>query len=335
MRMLSWRLLSWRPLSWRLWSCALVIALPATAAVAQPYVGRCPVFPTDNIWNAPVDALPVDPQSDAYIATIGPDISIHPDFGAGLYEGDPMGIPYVVVPFDQPDVPIIFAPHSDEPEAMPDESDAGPYPIPPDAPIEGGDHSIRDRHVVVIKQGSCTLYELYKAARNADGSWNAVSAAKFDLEGNELRIDTWTSADAAGLPIFPGLVRFDETVSGKIEHALRFTVPKTRNAYVWPARHEAADSDDPALPPMGQRFRLKAGVDISGFSPTNQIILQALKTYGMILADNGSAMFVQGEPHDFWDNDDLSELGRITAADFEAVDSSGLMVNPDSAQTAR
>lgn len=322
--------------SWRIWSCALAFAtcLPAGPALAQPIVGRCSVFPADNIWNAPVDALPVDPQSDAYIASIGPDVPVHPDFGAGLYEGSPMGIPYTVVTFDQPAVPIIFAPHSNEPEAIDGESDAGPYPIPPNAPIEGGNDSIRDRHVLVVQQGSCTLFELYKAVANADGSWNAVSAAKFDLEGNELRIDGWTSADAAGLPVFPGLVRFDEIASGKIEHALRFTVPDTRNAYVWPARHEAADSDDPGLPPMGQRFRLKADVDISGFSRTNQIILQALKTYGMMLADNGSPMFIQGEPHDFWDNEDLAKLKSITADDFEAVDVTSLMVNPDSAQAA-
>ena len=177
-----------------------------------------------------------------------------------------------------------------------DESDPGPYPIPPDALIEGGLLGNGERHVLVVQEERCTLYELYKAAPNADGSWNAVSGAAYDLESNVLRPDGWTSADAAGLPIFPGLVRYEEVAAGAITHALRFTAPRTQRAYVWPARHFASQADDPALPPMGMRFRLKASVDITGFAPANQVILQALKTYGMILADNGSPWFLSGAP---------------------------------------
>jgi hypothetical protein len=187
----------------------------------------------------------------------------------------------------------------------------------------------------VVQEQSCTLFELYKAVPNADGSWNAVSSARFDLEGNELRIDGWTSADAAGLPIFPGLVRHEEVEAGEIAHALRFTAPKTRRAYVWPARHYASSSEDEALPPMGQRFRLKADVDLSRFSPKNQVILRALQTYGMMLADNGSPWFLSGAPNDAWDNDELRQLLELKGTDFEAVDVSSLMRNPDSAAAAQ
>ncbi|MGE3304702.1 MAG: hypothetical protein AB7I52_01925 [Rhizobiaceae bacterium] len=311
----------------------LLTAMMSTAApAAPPTAAGCPVFPADNIWNVPVDTLPVDPSSDAYVASIGADASLKPDFGAGLYEGQPMGIPFVTVPFKQPKVEIRFTAFDDEEPAV-DESDAGPYPIPADAPVEGGPDSRDDRHVLVVQEGSCTLFELYKGVPNEDGSWGAVGAAKFDLEGHELRTDGWTSADAAGLPIFPGLVRYEEVAAGEIAHALRFTARKTRADYVWPARHKASPHDDPALPPLGQRFRLKAGFDISGFSPQNQVILKALKTYGMFLADNGSPWYLSGAPNDGWNNDELNdELRRIKGSDFEAVDSSSLMIDPDSAQ---
>jgi hypothetical protein len=311
---------------------ALLAAVLPTAALAQPVIGRCPVFPANNIWNTPVDTLPVDPRSGDYIASIGAAIGIKADFGSGLYENARIGVPFVGVTSDQPMVPIHFAGFGDEPEPYVDESDPGPYPIPPGAPIEGGPDAVRDRHVVVVQQGSCMLFELYKGVPNGDGSWNAVASARFDLESNDLRIDGWTSADAAGLPIFPGLARYDEVAAGRISHALRFTVPETRRDHLWPARHHASDSDDPALPPMGQRFRLKASVEISGFSPANQVILRALQTYGMILADNGSPWFISGAPHDLWDNDDLRELGRITGADFEAVDVTSLMNDPNSGE---
>jgi hypothetical protein len=311
----------------------LVATLPfGPARAAGPTVGGCAVFPADNIWNVRVDELPVDPRSADYVASIGGDTPLKADFGAGNYEGAPVGIPYVIVPRDQAKVPIHYAPFGDE-APLADESDPGPYPVPADAPIEGGPDSSDDRHVLVVQEQSCTLFELYKAVPNADGSWNAVGSARFDLESNGLRPDGWTSADAAGLPIFPGLVRYDEVAAGEIRHALRFTAPKTQRAYVWPARHFASRSDDPALPPLGQRFRLKASVDMSRFSAANQVILRALQTYGMILADNGSPWFVSGAPHSGWDNDSLNaEFRQLTGTDFEAVDTSSLLIDADSGQ---
>ncbi|MEO8243320.1 MAG: hypothetical protein ABI832_13510 [bacterium] len=295
-------------------------------------IGSCPVFPAGNIWNTPIADLPVDPRSDAYVQSIGATKKLHADFASATENGAPIGIPYVVVPANQKKVKVIFAGFADEPEPFVDESDAGPAPIPPDAPVEGGRNSDGDRHVIVVQEQSCTLFELYKAVPNKDGSWNAVGSVRFDLESNELRRDGWTSADAAGLPIFPGLVRYDEVAAGEITHALRFTAPKTRNTYVWPARHAASDRDDPGLPPMGQRFRLKADFDISGFSSQNQVILRALQTYGMILADNGSAWFLSGAPDPGWNDDEVQgELRQLEGADFEAVDVSGLMENRDSA----
>ncbi len=313
--------------------------LPSPSTPASPpsrpsqvrTIAGCPVFQLDNIWNTPVDKLPVDPRSAQYVASIGSDQPLRTDFGSGLHEGAPIGIPYVVVPFRQPKVPIHFRNFGDEAHIA-DESDSGPYPIPRNAPIEGGPNSKDDRHVIVVQEGSCTLFEIYKAVPNADGSWNAVSAAKFDLEGHELRIDGRTSADAAGLPIFPGLVRFEEVAAGEIRHALRFTAPRTQRAYVWPARHFASRATEPALPPLGQRFRLRADVDISRFSPRNQVILRALKTYGMMLADNGSPWFLSGAPHGNWNDDELRELRRIKGTDFEAVDVSNLQAGPDSGQ---
>ena len=206
-----------------------------------------------------------------------------------------------------------------------------PYPVPPDAPIEGGAEGTGDRHVIVVQEGDCALYELYKAVPNADGSWNALSAARYDLVENLLRPSGWTSADAAGLPILPGLARAEEVKAGAIRHALRFTAPRTGQAFVWPARHHASQSDDPALPPLGQRFRLKADFDISGFSPENQVILKALQTYGMILADNGSPWFVSGAPDEQWNNDDLAALREVKGSDFEAVDTSSMVSDLDSA----
>ena len=288
---------------------------------------NCPIFPPDNIWNTPVDGLPVDVRSDDFVASIGPEIGMHPDFGSGLYEGSPLGIPFVRVPADQPMIEVAFE--------VSEESDPGPYPIPPDAPVEGGSCGTGDRHVVVVQEDTCLLYELYNAVQQADGSWQAFGGARFDLTSNVLRPVDWTSADAAGMAILPGLIRYEEIAAGVIPHALRFTASTTQEAYVWPARHQAGASTDANVPPMGQRFRLKAGVDVSTFSPVNQIILQALKTYGMFLADNGSDWFLSGVPDDRWDNDDLHELQElIHGSDFEAVDSSSLMGDPDSGQVA-
>ena len=303
-------------------------SLGCTDSVCGRVPEGCRLFPADNIWNTPIDTLPMDTRTDAYIASIGADTGIHPDFGAGLYEGLPLGIPFVSVPGTQPPVAITFIDAAEE-------SDPGPYPIPPDAPVEGGSCSDGDRHVIVVQEETCTLYELYYAHPQSDGSWQASSGARFDLASNALRPAGWTSADAAGLPILPGLVRYEEIAAGVIPHALRFTAELTQETYVWPARHEAGATTDPNVPPMGQRFRLKAEFDISGFSPTNQIILTALKTYGMFLADNGGSWFLSGAPDDRWDNDDLHELQEaVFGSDFEAVDCSSLMVHPDSGQVA-
>lgn len=287
-------------------------------------------MPADNIWNAPVDALPVDANSDAYVNTIGAAIHPHADFGSGLWQGAPIGIPFVVVPAGQTPVTITFTAYGDE-------SDPGPYPVPPNAPIEGGPNSGGDRHVLVVRQGECKLYELYRAFPNTDGSWDADSGAVFDLNSNVLRPETWTSADAAGLPILPGLARYEEVAAGEISHALRFTVPETRRAYVWPARHFASSLTGSQYPPMGQRFRLKASFVVdNSFSPQGQVILRALKKYGLILADNGSPWFITGAPNDGWDNDALAgDFARVSGSDFEAVDVSSLMVDPDSGQALR
>jgi hypothetical protein len=299
-----------------------------TSSICGRVPGECPLLPAENIWNTPIDALPVDGRSDAYIQSIGRETGLHPDFGAGLLDGQPFGIPFVTVPSSQPPVAVRFT----EADA---ESDPGPYPIPADAPIEGGSCATGDRHVLVVQEGSCTLYELFDATQRPDGSWQAYGGARFDLRANALRPDGWTSADAAGLPILPGLVRYEEIEAGAIKHALRFTAQRTQEAYVWPARHEAGATTDPNVPPLGQRFRLKAAVDIADFSATNQVILTALQTYGLFLADNGSDWFLSGAPDARWDNDDLRALqARIHGRDFEAVDSSSLMADPDSGQVA-
>lgn len=287
-------------------------------------IAGCPIFPSDNVWNTPVDRLPVDARSAAYIATIGATAYVHADFGSGLWMGGPIGIPYVAVPGNQPRVDVTFS--------YDDESDPGPYPIPPNPPIEGGPDSTGDRHVLVLDRDNCVLYELFSAYPRDDGSWQAGSGAVFDLRSHALRPDSWTSADAAGLPILPGLVRFDEVATSEIRHALRFTAPRTRRAYVWPARHYASTLMGQEYPPMGQRFRLRADFDISGFSPEVQVILRALKRYGMFLADTGSPWFISGVPDERWNNDRLRELHMLHGSDFEAVDSSSLMIDPDSGQ---
>jgi parallel beta-helix repeat protein len=288
---------------------------------APPQIAGCDVFPADHIWNAPVDDLPVAANSAVYIDAIGANTDLHPDFGSGTWEGSPIGIPFTTVPGTQPEVEITFG--------YAGESDPGPYPIPPDAPIEGGS----DRHVLVLDRDNCVLYETWNAWPQPDGSWEAGSGAIFDLKSYALRPDTWTSADAAGLPILPGLMRYDEVASGEIRHAIRFTAESTCDGYVWPARHEASSLPCSGYPPMGQRFRLKADFDISGFAPDMQVILQAMKTYGLILADNGSSWFISGAPDERWDNDLLHDtFDQVHGRDFEAVDVSSLMVDPDSGQ---
>ncbi|MCJ7622594.1 MAG: hypothetical protein MUO76_03755, partial [Anaerolineaceae bacterium] len=263
-------------------------------------------------------------NSDAYIAAIGAQDYLHPDFGSGAWEGSPIGIPYVIVSGSQPKVNVSFE--------YDDESDPGPYPIPPDAPIEGGADSDGDRHILIIDNDNCILYELYYAFPKSDGNWEAGSGAIFDLKTNALRPETWTSADAAGLPILPGLVHFAEIADGEIRHAIRVSATQTRMAYIWPARHYASNLSEEGYPPMGLRFRLKADFDISSFSKEVQVILRALKKYGMILADNGSPWFISGVPDERWDNDILHELQQVHGSDFEVVDISELMVSPNSGQ---
>jgi len=270
------------------------------------------VFPADNPWNQDISQAPVDPNSAALISSIGLTTGLHPDFGT-VWNGAPIGIPYMLVPGNQPKVPVTFD--------YADESDPGPYPIPANAPIEGGASSTGDRHVLIIDKDHWKLYELYAAYPvNGGKSWKAGSGAVFDLTSNALRPAGWTSADAAGLPIFPGLVRYDEVMINKvIPHALRFTVQHSRHAYVAPARHFASSLTDANLPPMGMRVRLKANYDISAFPASVQVILTALKKYGMIVADNGSNWYVSGAPDPRWNDDDLSTLRRVKGSDFEVV----------------
>jgi uncharacterized membrane protein YgcG len=304
-------------------TCVLQVLAGGSTAQSGSTIDGCPVFPVDNIWNTSVADLSLDPNSTAFINTIGPTRGLHPDFGSGTWDGGPIGIPYNVVGASEPEVNVSFD--------YADESDPGPYPIPPDALIEGGSQSSGDRHVLVLDRDNCILYELFSAYPQQDGSWQAGSGAIFDLNLNALRTNGWTSADAAGLPILPGLVRYDEVAAGEIRHALRFTAPQTRSDYVWPARHQASSLTAAQIPPMGQRFRLKADFDISAFSSPVRVILQAMKTYGLILADNGSAWYISGAPDSRWDNDMLvSELAQVKGSDFEAVDVSSLMVDPDS-----
>ena len=307
---------------------ASLLALSSCTATSTPSTSKlpgtgCSVFPADSVWHAKVSGLSVHPRSAAYIDSIGRSAGLKADFGSGEWDGGPIGIPYTVVGGGQPDVRVDFG--------WDDESDAGPYPIPPDAKIEGGPDSDGDRHVLVVDRDACRLYETYDSHPNGDGSWSAGSGAVFDLRSNRLRPAGWTSADAAGLPILAGLVRYDEVAAGKIDHAIRVTVPESQKAYLWPARHQAGSSTDPDLPPMGLRLRLKAGFDISGFDRQARIVLQAAKTYGLIVADNGSPWFMSGVPDERWDNDALHSLRDVPGSAFEAVDASGLMVNPGSA----
>lgn len=288
--------------------------------------GPCAIFPADNIWNRNIAALPTHVMSAQYMASIGLSSHVHADFGSGLWDGGPIGIPFVNVPGSQPFVPIHWTAYGNE-------SDPGPYPVPTNAPIEGGPDAGGDRHVLVINQGNCTLYELYRSFPQEDGSWNADSGALWNLNSHALRHDGWTSADAAGLPIYPGLVTYDEVASGHITHAIRFTAPQTQRAYLWPARHFASDDTNPNLPPMGLRVRLKASVDISGYPQQVRVILQGMKDYGMFLADNGSPWYISGAPDERWDNDMLHLMDPLSGADFEAVDESGLMIDPNSGQS--
>ena len=296
-------------------------------------VGACNVFPANNVWNMRVDNLPVHPNSANFISNMSPATTLHPDFGT-VWDGAPNGIPYTTVTGNQANVPIIF-----DPNGYSGESDKGPFPIPTDAPVEGGPNGTGDRHVLVVDTGHCMLYELYNASPNSNGSWTVWSSAKWDLNSNALRPAGWTSADAAGLPMLPGLVRYDEATAGAINHALRFTVETTQKAYWWPARHYASSNTNTNKPPMGLRVRLKASVDITHYpgtttlvSTANRAILTAMKEYGMFVADNGGDWYVSGAPNMSWDDSDLHNLNYYAGSDFEVVDESSWIVDPNSGQ---
>lgn len=286
--------------------------LAANLSHADGFIAGCRVFPSDNPWNRDVSTDPVDSNSMNFISNMTSRTSknLHPDFGAD-YNG-PFGIPYILVSSNQ-------APAQINVVAYPEDSDPGPYPIPPNAPIEGGANSDGDRHVLVVETNSCMLYELFNAFKVSDTQWNCDSAAKFDLKTNVMRPLGWTSADAAGLPILPGLVRYDEVASGAINHALRFTVSKSQMAYVYPARHYASSITDPNYAPMGLRVRLKANYDISGYTGQARVILTALKKYGMIVADNGSDWYISGAPDSRWDDNNLNTLKNVPGSAFEVV----------------
>jgi hypothetical protein len=290
----------------------------AALALGHPVRGaaNCAIFPPDNPWNQRVDNLPVAAGSSAIVSSIGLDRYVHPDFGSGTYDGRPIGIPFITVSKRQKKVPVSFD--------YADESDRGRYPIPRNAPIEGSSSSAGDRHVIVVDRDRCRLYELFGAYPVAGGKrWRAGSGAVWSLRSNRLRPRFWTSADAAGLPILPGLARYEEVKRGEIDHALRFTAQRTRKAFIYPARHYASSLTDPDLPPMGLRVRLKASFDTSSFPRQARVVLRALQRYGMILADNGSPWYVSGAPSSGWDNDDLHSLQRVTGRNFEVVQPGG------------
>lgn len=281
-----------------------------TGAVPPPRLPgapRCTIFPATNVWNQDISRLPVAANSARLIASIGLNKPLHPDFGSN----PAYGIPYTVVGSSQKRSAVRFT--------YADESDLGPYPIPPHPRIEAGS----DHHLLLVDRDACRLYELYALAHTASG-WTAGSGAIWNLGSNALRPDSWTSADAAGLPILPGLTRYEEVAAGLIAHALRITVPRTRRAHIYPARHDAGESDDPALPSMGLRLRLKASVNLQGFSPGDRVILTCLQHYGVIVADNGSPWFISGVSDPRWNDDDLRRLARISGANFEVVDTGTL-----------
>jgi hypothetical protein len=299
---------------------------PSSPSASPSAAAGCSILPPDNVWHADVSRLPVLAQSSAYVASIGAAKPVHPDFGAGRIDGAPFGIPVTTIRPDQARVPVRFE--------YAGESDPGPYPIPPNAQIEGGPNADGDRHVILYDPAGCKLYELYDAHPQGTG-WAAGSGAVYDLRSNRLRRAGATSADAAGLPILPGLVRYEEVKAGHIDHAIRLTAPQTRNAYLWPARHAASTRTDANLPPMGLRLRLKASVDVSRLPGPARVVAEALKRYGAILADNGSAWYLSGTQDDRWDNDALNALKSLRGDQFEAVDESGLMVSADSGQVRR
>jgi hypothetical protein len=302
----------------RLTTLSILFSFALTGNVyGQQLLRGCPVLPANNIWNTSVDTLPVLSNSTSMVNTIGAMRGLHPDFGSDMLGG----IPFVTVPGSQTKYPVSFV--------YPDESDPGPYAIPLDAPIENGSDSTGDRHAIAVDTDNCILYELFDAFPGTS-AWTADSGAIFDLKSNALRPLTWTSADAAGLPIMPGLVSYEEVQSGEIEHAIRFTAPQTRREFVWPARHYASYLTGSQYPRMGERFRLKASFDITPFPSEVRVILRAMKKYGIILADNGSAWYITGKPDPRWNDDTLHMLGQVLGSNFEAVDATALEIDPNS-----
>ena len=301
--------------------CA-ALALGSAAAVSalqSPDLSGIAVFPADNYWHWDVTQLPLHPNSANLVASVGKATSLHPDFGS-VYDGAPFGIPYIVVDKSQAKIPIHCTAYGDQ-------SDPGPYPIPLTAPIEGANPDKGDRHVLAIDKDAKILYELFAAHPNG-AQWDAASGAKFDLASNALRPAGWTSADAAGLPILPGLVRYDEIARGVIDHAIRMTVDVSRMGYIWPARHQAGSTASLDDPPMGQRFRLKAGFDTAGYPRAAKIVLTAMKKYGLIVADNGSNWYISGAPDDRMPDEEINALKRVKGSDFEAVQSVDASGNP-------
>lgn len=287
------------------------------AQLTSPSLNGCPVFPANSVWNTRVDQLPTDPNSAAYVSELGANLPLHPDFGAALWDGYPNGYPVNLVHGNS-------TPAADVTVQWPWTSDSGPYPIPSNAVVGGPP----DRHMIVLDTDNCMLYESYSTTHNSDGTWNVVTISKFNLLSDAAKPNYWASANAAGTPQLPMLVRYDEVAAGHIDHAISMTAAVTANWAVWPAVHWAP-TGNPA-PPMGERFRLKADFDISHFSQANQVILQALKTYGAIITDNGASWHIQGEPDPRWSDADLHALTQIPASAFEAVDESSLMTSPDS-----
>ena len=300
-------------------TCFVSVLLAPAAAQQAPSIplgpnanlGGIRLLPPDSPWHRDISKDAIDPRSARILARVGLNKPLHADFGPD-WEGAPIGIPYIVIGKDQPRVPVTFI------DAH--ESDPGPYPIPPNAPIEGGPKSTGDRHILILDRDTWTLWELFNAFPDGRGGWKAGGGAIWDLKKNQVRPARWTSADAAGLPILPGLIRYDEVVGRPaVHHAIRFTLSKTRRAYVPPASHWASDDDSDDLPPMGMRMRLKANYDLTGFSPEARVILQAMKTYGLILADNGSDNFINGAPDPRWNIDALRHLKRVTTKDFDVM----------------
>jgi hypothetical protein len=297
-------------------------ATAAPSASAQAAAKPCNGFPANNVWRADVSKLPVHRSSAAYVGSIGSGSPVHADFGSGTWDGGPIGIPVTTVKPGQAGVKVTFQYAS--------ESDKVAYPIPSAVKIEGGPDADGDRHIILLDPAGCKVYELFAAVKSG-GAWKAGSGAVFDLRSNKLRTAGWTSADAAGLPIFAGLVRYEEVAAGHIDHAIRVTVPRSQAKYLWPARHQASDSSSTSLPPMGLRLRLKASVNVAKLPKQARIVAVAMQKYGVIVADNGSPWFISGTPDERWDNDALHALGQLHGSDFEAVDASSLMADPNSA----